>query len=131
MSIEKPTVFEISTHKGRMIVDKDELKLSYCGSINLKGHIKQLNDPNSWVHNVKEDWLRAYHLFEQARDYLKQLGYNFDNDGCYNWGFPHVRLVRWKNKGDTCIEMAIDGDVTVLELQALAIILEAKNDGKI
>lgn len=59
MSEEIPTEHELKTYKGRVKCDSADLGAGYCGSCSIEMHIKQLNDPDSWVHSSIPYWLSS------------------------------------------------------------------------
>ena len=62
MSEEIPTQFELETYEGRKVEERRDLAGGYCGTCDLSVHIKQLNDPKSWIHSSKDRWRQLYYL---------------------------------------------------------------------
>ncbi len=58
MSMESPTEYEIATHKGRQLCERGGS--GYCGSIGIRGHIDQMNDPKSWIHSFLDVWFLKF-----------------------------------------------------------------------
>lgn len=50
--------FFLMSHAGRIISEREELNGGYCGSVNLEAHLKQIADPDCWVHSSLERWVR-------------------------------------------------------------------------
>ena len=61
------------SHKGRQICEAHELGAGYCGSIDYEGHVRQLCNPDSWVHSSVEDWLFAGRRGHSPRDTSSSL----------------------------------------------------------
>jgi len=77
--------------------------------------------------------LKAAELtFEQAKEYLKSLNYTFDHGDCHSH-YPYASLQRFReqdNENFKDYEYCLDEDFTMEELNALLVLLRAKNDGK-